>query len=175
METLQAIARRKSIREYKPEQISELALDTILGAGCAAPVGMAAYEAIHLTVLQNSDLLKRISQSAAVLMNRPGYDLFYGAPTVIIVSAQAGAFPNIEIANAAIILENICIAATDFNLGSVFVWGTALILQAEPDLMQELKLPTGFAPVASVALGSPAVPDPQEKNLKQKTIAITRI
>ena len=37
MNTLEAIAKRKSTRSYKAEQISEDALATIIKAGCSAP------------------------------------------------------------------------------------------------------------------------------------------
>lgn len=39
METLEAISLRKSVRAYKDEQISNEILDSILKAGCQAPVG----------------------------------------------------------------------------------------------------------------------------------------
>lgn len=38
METLKAIATRKSTKSYNGEQIRQDKLDTILAAGCAAPV-----------------------------------------------------------------------------------------------------------------------------------------
>ena len=46
MNTLEAIATRKSTRAYTPEQISEEALDTILKAASAAPIAMAKYDKI---------------------------------------------------------------------------------------------------------------------------------
>ncbi len=44
METLKTISKRISTRSYKVEQISEKELDTVLGAGSAAPVGFGAYD-----------------------------------------------------------------------------------------------------------------------------------
>lgn len=62
MELMKAIAMRKSTRSYKSEQISDESLNTIINAGCAAPVGMGAYNSVHLTVIQNSDLLDKLQQ-----------------------------------------------------------------------------------------------------------------
>lgn len=39
MNTLEAIAKRVSVRAYRPEQIPEETLQAILKAGMAAPVG----------------------------------------------------------------------------------------------------------------------------------------
>lgn len=53
MNTLEAINKRVTCRAYKPEQISEEALETILKAGMAAPVASAKYDSMHITVVEN--------------------------------------------------------------------------------------------------------------------------
>ena len=52
MNALEAIAKRKSTRSDKSEQVSDQVLETILKAGFAAPVAMAKYDSLHVTVLQ---------------------------------------------------------------------------------------------------------------------------
>ena len=64
MNTLEAIKNRKSTRAYRHEQISEDALEIILKDGMAAPVAMAAYDSLHITVVQNEQLIKRIFDEA---------------------------------------------------------------------------------------------------------------
>ncbi len=172
METLKAIAMRRSTRAFKPEQISEQELDAVLKAGCAAPVGMGAYETVHLTVLQNRELMEEIAKAAAKAFGRPGMDPFYGAPTVVIVSSTKNRMvPNIEYANAACIIENMLLAATDLGLGSVYLWGFIRALNDSPDLLKKLDLPEGFTPVSAVALGYPVEPFTEVKRL-EKTISI---
>ena len=63
MNTLEAIAKRKSTRNYTPEQIPEEALEVILKAGFAAPVAMAKYDSLHITVVQTQQLLDKINQA----------------------------------------------------------------------------------------------------------------
>lgn len=54
METMKAIAKRKSTRAFNPEKgIAKADLDTILAAGCAAPVGAGDYSSLHLTIIQS--------------------------------------------------------------------------------------------------------------------------
>ena len=50
MNTLEVIAKRKSTRSYKPEQIGGEALAAITKAGCSAPIALAKYDSLHITV-----------------------------------------------------------------------------------------------------------------------------
>ena len=68
MNTLDAIFSRKSTRAYNGEQISEENLQLILKAGCAAPIGMARYDTLHITVVQNEDILSKIFNEAEEAM-----------------------------------------------------------------------------------------------------------
>ena len=68
MNTLEAIAKRKSTRNYKPEQIPEDALQAILKAGIAAPVAMAKYDSLHITVVQNPEILAKINAATADML-----------------------------------------------------------------------------------------------------------
>ena len=163
---------RKSTRAFKAEQISDEDLDIILGAGCAAPVGMGAYETIHLTVLQNQDLMDQITGAAVKAFGKPDLKPLYGAPTLVVVSSKKHSrIPNIEYANAACIIENMLLAATDLGLGSVFLWGFIDALNASPDILNKLDIPEGFIPVSGVALGYPVESITEVKELK-KTISM---
>lgn len=168
MEIMKAIAMRKSTRSYKAEQISDKALAVILNAGCAAPVGMGAYDSVHLTVIQSSDLLDKITKVTANAFGNPNMKPFYGAPTVVVVSGKPNEkAPNVEIANAACVIENMALAATDLGLGSVYLWGFLASFSADNALLKELDLPEGFVPVSAIALGYPTEPLTKEKELKQ--------
>lgn len=162
METLKAIAMRKSARAYKPEQITGEELEAVLSAGCASPVGMGRYEALHLTVIKNRDLLDKIA--AASKVNSPRKDMgdpFYGAPTAVFVSStkdeNAPGAP-VELANAACIIENMHIAATDLGLGSVYLMGVVGMTDGNTELHREMGIPEGYTPVSAMALGYPVEP-----------------
>lgn len=168
MELMKAIAMRKSTRSYKSEQISDESLNTILKAGCAAPVGMRAYNSVHLTVIQNSDLLDKITNITREAFGNPKMNPMYGAPTLVIVSGKPNEkAPGIELANASCILENMSLAATDMGLGSVYLLGIIFALSKNKELLKELNLPEGFVPAAAMSLGYPIEPLTEEKELKQ--------
>ena len=156
MNTLDAIARRKSVRSYKPDPVPEDALEAILRAGMAAPVAMGAYDSLCLTVIQDPELLNEIGNAATEMasqkLGRP-VNKNFGAPVMIVVSSRKSMIPGLEYANAAAVLENMAIAATDLGLGSVVWGGAAAVLAQDPRLLGQLGLPEAFAPVLAISLG----------------------
>ncbi|BCN30271.1 hypothetical protein bsdtb5_15660 [Anaeromicropila herbilytica] len=58
------------------------------------------------------------------------------------------------------------LAATDQNIGSVYLWGVAMALQLYSELFQELDLPDGFIPVSGLALGYADITELKVKELK---------
>lgn len=170
MELMKAIELRQSTRSYKSEQINDEALDTILKAGSAAPVGMGAYNTVHLTAVQNPDLLNEFTEATKEVFNNPKMNPFYGAPTLIIVSGKPSEkAPNIEVHNAACIVENMALAATDLGLGNVYLLGFLFAISTKKELIEKLNLPDGFVPVAALAVGHPTEPL-TEKSAKKHAV-----
>jgi len=165
METLKAIAKRKSTRAFSPDrQVGEAELKTILAAGCAAPIGAADYQSIHLTVVKDKAILGKITKAiqTAFKMDR---DALYGAPVLVIVSSSEPKFPNIQYANTGCIIENILLAATDLGIDNIYLWGPANVIAKAPELLKELGIPEGFTPVSAAALGYAAEGNSAEKEM----------
>lgn len=175
MELMKVIAMRKSTRNYKSEQISDESLNSIINAGCAAPVGMGAYDTVHLTIIQNPHLLDRIAKTTAAIFGRANFNPLYGAPTLIIISGKPNdKFSNAHIANAACIIENMALAATNIGIGSLYLLGIISAFNADKGLLKALNLPEDFIPASGIALGYPTEPLTSEKELKQ-TIKVDTI
>lgn len=155
MEFSQVLMTRCSCRSYTAEPVSEDALNTVLAAANAAPVGMGAYGTVHLTVIRDRDFFAKLSEATCAFMKREG-DPLYGAPVLILVSARPGMPPNIEYHNTGAIMENMLLTATDLGLGSVYLMGAIAALNATPELVARLDLPEGFVPIAAAAIGHPA-------------------
>ena len=68
METLEAIAKRTSTRKFKEIQISEENLQAILKAGMSAPVGSGLYESLHITVIQDMNILNIIGDAVTEMI-----------------------------------------------------------------------------------------------------------
>ena len=115
--TIQDLMTRRSIRKYKPEQITREDLETVLNAGMCAPTAMNKQSPIIVAV-QNKDDIAYLSKLNAAVKGMAG-DPFYGAPTVLVVLADA------ENANAvpdgSLVLGNLMNAAHAIGLGSCWI------------------------------------------------------
>lgn len=160
METIKAIAKRQSCRSYTGEQLSDEELQSILEAANAAPVGMGRYDEVKLTVIQNPEILAKLDAAGAELFQRPDSHPLYGAPTVILVSTKIPESQQNPSAycNAACIVENMTIAATDLGIGSVYILGAVMALSMKKELWSEFKIADGFMPASAIALGKTTLP-----------------
>ena len=116
-EALGNLLERRSIRAYKPEQISEDELQSVLKAGLLAPSAMNRQPTAML-VVQDKDTIALLSKLNAKVMGKD-IDPFYGAPTVIVVLADRNVPTYIE--DGALVLGNLMNAANAVGLGSCWV------------------------------------------------------
>lgn len=174
MNALEAIAKRRSTRAYKPDQIPEESLQEIVKAGFRAPVASAKYDSLHITVVQNRELLHEIGASVSQLLSkmmRQKMDKDFGAPTMVFVSAQESTMPTVDYANAGCVLENMVVAATALGIDSVLWAGGCLALQQDDALRQAVGIPEGHAPLLCASFGYAAV----RSAPKAHAIAVNRV
>lgn len=125
-ETLRAIKARRSTRKFKAEQISDEKIQAIVEAGLYAPSAHNR-QSWHFTVIQNQELIKELNVATKnackkspdpamqKMMSNEDLNLFYGAPTMIIVSGETGSLmPKVDCAAAT---QNMFIAAESLELG----------------------------------------------------------
>lgn len=115
--TIEDLMNRRSIRKYKPEQISRQELDIVLKAGICAPTGMNRQSPILIAV-QNKQLRDQLSKMNAAVMGSDA-DPFYGAPTVIVVLAAANSPHAVQ--DGSLVLGNLMNAAKAIGLGSCWI------------------------------------------------------
>ncbi len=166
--TIESITKRRSIRSYKPEQISEEELNTLLEAGRYAP-SAANQQPWHFTVLQNKDIMQKIKQDLKEHFKSSGsvrfqqlasdeiFNPFHNAPTAIIVSGSEKALmPQADCAAA---LQNMLIAAEAIGLGSCWVNIVIHLFNGEKGDFwgSELGIPVGYKPMYSATFGYKAL------------------
>ena len=175
MNTLEAIAKRKSTRSYTSAPVSEEALNAVLQAGFAAPVAMARYDSLHITVIQNEAVIRRINDmTAEMFYKRMGVkkNTDFGARTILLVStATEGLPPEMAYANVGIVVENMVLAATDLGLDTVILGGAPRMIATDEALMGELGIPAGFTPILGACLGYATTDEPP----KEHRIAVNRV
>lgn len=138
METLEAILSRRSTRSYTPAPVETEKLQKIIDAGRYAPSG-GNNQTCHFLVVQNPEVLKKLATLAesafakmevtpetysslkgSILQSKKGgYIFYYKAPVLIIVANQKNYGNNI--ADCAVAVENMMIAANALDLGSCWI------------------------------------------------------
>lgn len=194
MDYFELLRYRRSTRKFTQEQLSKDELGKILVAANAAPVGSNLYKDIHLTIVQNREVLDKLAEAAikrfedkakmkkivgdtqGVTLNGQ-IDPFYGAPTVIFVSHRKQTLqPGIEYSNVACVTYSMHLAATELGLGSVFMWGSLEAMREIPALDHTalLGLPENFEPLIGIAIGHP-VQALSKRELKTNKITVNYI
>lgn len=156
MNTLEAIAKRVSVRSFRPDQIPEESLQNILKAGMAAPVGSNDYSSLHLTVIQDMAVLNEIGKAVNELVFKmlgKRMNKNFGAPTMIVVSSKPGRMPGIEMANTGTVLENMAIAATDMGIDNIIWGGASAVIAQNSTLRAKLQIPEGYTPTLAASFG----------------------
>ena len=116
-EALKVLYDRRSIRRYKNEQISREEMDAVIRAGVCAASGKNGQSAIIIAVQDKAtrDELSRLN--AAVLGAKS--DPFYGAPTVLVVLADAKS--PFVVQDGSLVMGNLMNAAKAIGLGSCWI------------------------------------------------------
>lgn len=171
MNTFETLFCRKSVRSYTGQQVTEEELTMVLKAANAAPIGRGIYDGVHLTVIQNPDLLRQIDANGAAFFGNPSLTPLYHAPTLILVSCQkpAPGMENVTFSNGAIVVHNMALAAVELGLGQCCIWGAAMALSKNEDLVKKLHLPENFTVCCGLILGK------TEENYTLRQVAEHRI
>jgi nitroreductase len=183
-ETMKTILSRRSIRAYQDRQITDGELETILEAGKYAASGMNM-QTWHFTVVQNKDLLDKLTISARKELlkhdnpmfreraSAPDYSFNYHAPTLIIISGDDSRF---ALHNCVLALGNMFIAAASLGVGSCWSSVVAAILEGEDGatFRKELKIPEGYKPVAAAGFGYAAGEHPVAGPRKEGIVTILK-
>ncbi|HUT69023.1 MAG TPA: nitroreductase [Dehalococcoidales bacterium] len=170
-ETIKVIKNRRSIRKYKAEQIGDAELRAIMEAAMYAPSAMNQQK-WHFTVVQNPKMLDKMAgtirknllkSSIDLFVERaknPDYNVFFNAPTVVLITADEKAhFTEFDCGAAT---ENIALAAESLNIGSCVIGMAGFLFESEKadEIKKELGIPEGYKFIISVALGYKDVKNP---------------
>lgn len=150
-ETIKTLMERRSIRKFKPAQIKEEELNTILDAGMYAPSGANQQSALFI-VIQDKETLKRLSAMNAAVLGK-NIDPYYGAPTLILVFADKSKVTPIE--DASLALGNMFNAAASLGIGSCWVHRARQMFETQEgkDLLKKWGVTGDYIGVGSCILG----------------------
>jgi len=159
--TLKDLETRRSVRAYRPEQVSQEKLEKIMRAATYAPTGMGR-QSPKIVVVQNPEVIARIERLNAAAMGRPDGHPFYGAPTVAIVFAD----PEIGtyVSDGNLVIGNLLNAAHAVGVDSCYIYRAKEVF-ASPEgkeMMKEWGIDEKYVGIGNCLLGYAAgeVPAP---------------
>ncbi len=161
---IENIMNRRSVRSYKPEQINDADLQQIIECGINAPSALNK-QSWEVRVIQDAGLINEMNsgfvkyaaglemQGSASRSQQPGFSVFHGAPTVIIVAGNAGSYSPID---CGMLGQNILLSAEAMNIGTCVVGGITAYLntpEGKENIVPKLNLSEGFVPLYSIVMG----------------------
>ena len=161
---VEAIMSRRSIRSYKPEQVKPEQLDSIMLCAVNAPSALNK-QSWEVRVVQNADLLSRINnsfvektkgktlQGSAARAQEPGFSVFHGAPTLIVVGKdKSNPYSAVD---CGLLAQNILLSSESMDIGTCVIGNMASILN-DPDakgFLTEMNMPDTHDVVFGIAIG----------------------
>jgi nitroreductase len=160
-EVLNTLKSRRSVRQYRVEQIKDTELENILEAAIYAPTGRND-QPWHFTVVQDAELIKKISDGAKKVMMESGmewmaqlgavedFNIFHRAPTAVIVSGKKEATTPLIDCSAAV--QNMLLAAESMDICSCWI-GFAKFYFLNPENLEKFDIPVDHEVHFGVSLG----------------------
>ena len=144
---------RRSIRKYKPEQVSDAHLDAILEAGLYAASGMNTQNAFMVAV-RDKETRDQLSRMNAAVMGTDK-DPFYGAPCVVVVLVEPERYTAVE--DGSLVLGNLMNAAYEVGVGSCWIHRARQMFESEEGkaLLRKWGLREDLIGVGNCILGYP--------------------
>ena len=150
---LENLKNRRSIRKYKPEQISDAQLDAILEAGLYAASGMNTQNTIMVAV-RDKETRDQLSRMNAAVMGIDK-DPFYGAPCVVVVLVEPERYTAVE--DGSLVMGNLMQAAHDTGIGSCWIHRARQMFESDEGkaLLKKWGLREDLVGVGNCILGYP--------------------
>ena len=148
MEFKDLYLKRRTCRSYKPIEVEEDKLTYILDAGMHAPVSRGSYKDYLLYSLKGEKFERIIS----IIRNVRGMDVGYNSKNVILLFSKN----NSEVLanqDAGSIIENMCLAASDLDLGSTFSYSVARLIASSKECLEILNVPTDYKILSGMFVG----------------------
>jgi nitroreductase len=161
---------RRSVRDYKPDDVPDDIIRELIRAGTYAPSAVNT-QPWRFVVIKNREIIDRLSERAKKLwldsvdkssnpeikrleniMKMPEFNIFYNAPVLILIFATPDAYsPQYDCASAA---ENMMLAAKSLGIGSCWI-GFGMPLSSDHDILVELKVPEDYHLMVPLIFGYP--------------------
>ena len=157
-EALKVIQERRSCRNFKPDMVSREEIDEVIKAGINAPTGGNKQSPIIIAVT-NKELRDDLSVENARIAGAPeGFDVFYGAPVVLIVLADKN-MPD-HVYDGSLVMGNLLNAAAAMGLGARWIHRAKQEFESDfgKNILDKLGIQGDYEGIGHCILGYPDGP-----------------
>ncbi len=166
---------RRSIRKYKPEQITAEELKTILNCGINAPSARNS-QPWEIRVIQNKETIENLNKAVIADMiekrpeakerfSDPNASVFFNAPTLIVIAYDTTQYWGMS--DCGMMAQNILLAAESMNIGTCAVGCCRDYLESEKaaDFVASMNLPENYKTYLTITVGyKDEAPDAKPRN-----------
>ena len=167
---------RRSVRDYKPNDVPDEIIKELIRAGTYAP--FSPYPTRHqprrFVVIKNREMMNRLSERAKKLwldmgtnsdseikrpenimkaLKMPEFNIFYNATVLVFIFAMPHAYTSHKY-DCAAAAENMLIAAQSLGIGSCWI-GLGMPLGSDQNTLAELDVPEGYRLMMPLIFGYP--------------------
>ena len=178
-ETLDLIQKRRSIRKFSAELVTEDQIRTLVEAAQAAPSAMNQ-QPWRCHFITSPKVIQEINSAAFAKFRADGSqgvidrlaargstdDVFYGAPLVVIITAERSQMAGYGMLDCGIVAQTIALAAEAIGLGSCIIGLTAAAFSglARTSIGHLIQMPDSHEFAISIAIGHPlTTKEPHER------------
>ncbi len=170
MDLMEAIYHRRAVRSFTAAPVDPAVLSGLIDAAVQAPSAINL-QPWRFAVARQRETLHKIATAAKAhllscmqpgspflrfreMLEDPAYDMFYGAPALIVISATSTEQQAAE--DCALAGQNLMLAAYSRGLGTCCI-GFSRPWLSQPEGRRLLRIPAECGPVIPIIVGEPAV------------------
>lgn len=179
-DAIQNLLARRSIRNYKDTPVPEELLAEVIRVGLTAPSAINK-QPWHISVVRNKETIDKMvdcvrdvlrSNGDTERADDPDFHTFYHAPVVLYISAE-DQNEKFGVSDSANLTTYLCLAAHALGLGSCYIASSNMMFQSDKaeEMRRMLKIPDGFTPCFSIALGYADGEEPAMRERRAGTVS----
>ncbi len=170
MDLMEAIYHRRAVRSFTAAPVDPTVLSGLIDAAVQAPSAINL-QPWRFAIVHQKETLHNIATAAKAhllscmrpgspflrfrgMLEDPAYDILYGAPALIVISATSADQQAAE--DCALAAQNLMLAAYAQALGTCCI-GLARPWLSQPEGRRLLGIPTECVPIIPIIVGKPAV------------------
>ena len=179
-EAIQNLLTRRSIRKFMDTPVPDELLDEVIRVGLTAPSAMNQ-QPWHISVVRKRETVDRMAECIREYMrangnaeraDTPGFHTFYHAPAVLYISSE-DANEKYGLSDSANLTTYLCLAAHALGLGSCYIASSNMMFLSDraEEMRALLKIPDGYTPRFSIALGYADGPYPEPRERRSDRVS----